>query len=63
MAHTVGAGPSAQLIDGNGVVLDDFREAYTWLKHNSEQDARVLARLVCGHLPRPPWCGALDCKS
>jgi len=29
--------------DGNDVVVDDYREAYLWLKHNTPEDARILA--------------------
>lgn len=29
--------------DGGRVILDDFREAYAWLSHNTAYDARVMA--------------------
>jgi len=33
----------ARTNDGNVVIVDDYREAYWWLKHNTPEDARVLA--------------------
>ncbi|MEW5301590.1 MAG: hypothetical protein WDW36_004441 [Sanguina aurantia] len=38
--------PSIVLISGSGpnrVVLDDFREAYYWLRHNTKPDAKVMS--------------------
>uniref|UniRef100_A0A8C4QVU9 dolichyl-diphosphooligosaccharide--protein glycotransferase n=2 Tax=Eptatretus burgeri TaxID=7764 RepID=A0A8C4QVU9_EPTBU len=29
--------------DGTRVVMDDFREAFQWLRHNTAEDARVMA--------------------
>ena len=29
--------------DGEAMVMDDFREAYAWLRHNTDPDAKVLA--------------------
>jgi dolichyl-diphosphooligosaccharide--protein glycosyltransferase len=29
--------------DGSTVVFDDFREAYTWLRHNTHEDDRVMS--------------------
>jgi dolichyl-diphosphooligosaccharide--protein glycosyltransferase len=33
----------AQLRNGQSVIIDDYREAYHWLRDNTPQDARVLA--------------------
>jgi hypothetical protein len=38
--------PSIVLISGSGanrVVLDDFREAYYWLQHNTKPDAKIMS--------------------
>lgn len=38
--------PSVVLISGSGpnrVVLDDFREAYYWLRHNTKPDAKIMS--------------------
>jgi hypothetical protein len=32
------------------VVLDDFREAYYWLRHNTRPDARIMS-----------WCVQMTC--
>lgn len=29
--------------DGSKVIIDDFREAYYWLKKNTEKDAKILS--------------------
>ncbi len=44
--------PSIVLISGHGphrVVLDDFREAYYWLRHNTKPDAKIMS-----------WCASLS---
>jgi hypothetical protein len=49
--------PSIVLISGWGphrVVLDDFREAYYWLRHNTAQDAKIMSWWVAG-LARVGW--------
>jgi dolichyl-diphosphooligosaccharide--protein glycosyltransferase len=33
----------ANMPDGSEVLYDDHREAYSWLRHNSPPDARVMA--------------------
>jgi hypothetical protein len=38
--------PSIVLISGHGAnryVLDDFREAYYWLRHNTAPDAKIMS--------------------
>lgn len=38
--------PSIVLSSGSGpnrVILDDFREAYAWLRHNTKPDAKILS--------------------
>lgn len=41
------SGPSimykAQLQSGETIIIDDYREAYFWLKNNTPEDARVMA--------------------
>jgi len=29
--------------DGSRVIIDDFREAYYWLKQNTKKDAKILS--------------------
>lgn len=36
----------ASMPDGSEVLYDDHREAYSWLRHNSPPDARVMAWCV-----------------
>merc|ERR1719408_898201 len=33
----------AQLKDGRAVIIDDYREAYWWLRDNTPEDARVMS--------------------
>ena len=33
---------------GEPIMLDDFREAYWWLRDNTPEDARIMVR-GCGH--------------
>ena len=35
MAHKMG--------DGSRLIVDDYREAYYWLKQNTDQDARIMS--------------------
>jgi len=38
--------PSIVLMSGSGpnrMILDDFREAYYWLRHNTKPDAKILS--------------------
>ena len=34
---------ASQTPDGNQVIIDDFREAYYWLRENTPQDAKVMS--------------------
>ncbi|XP_033640123.1 dolichyl-diphosphooligosaccharide--protein glycosyltransferase subunit STT3A [Asterias rubens] len=34
---------SARAGDGGRIIFDDFREAYYWLRHNTEEDAKVMS--------------------
>ncbi|XP_038052568.1 dolichyl-diphosphooligosaccharide--protein glycosyltransferase subunit STT3A [Patiria miniata] len=34
---------SARAGDGSRIIFDDFREAYYWLRHNTEEDAKVMS--------------------
>eukprot|EP01054_Gregarina_sp_Poly1_P003916 Gregarina_sp_Poly_1__3915@NODE_2172_length_2560_cov_79_930606_g1401_i0_p1_GENE_NODE_2172_length_2560_cov_79_930606_g1401_i0NODE_2172_length_2560_cov_79_930606_g1401_i0_p1_ORF_typecomplete_len801_score62_67STT3/PF02516_14/2_2e144PTPS_related/PF10131_9/2_2e03PTPS_related/PF10131_9/0_0057_NODE_2172_length_2560_cov_79_930606_g1401_i01122514 len=34
---------SGQLSDGSKIIQDDFREAYTWFKHNTHPNARIMS--------------------
>lgn len=34
---------SARAGDGGRIIFDDFREAYYWLRHNTEPDAKVMS--------------------
>jgi len=34
---------SSRRQDGSKVIIDDFREAYYWLKQNTAKDAKVLS--------------------
>ena len=34
---------SGSINDGNRYIIDDFREAYYWLKQNTEKDAKILS--------------------
>lgn len=34
---------SARSNDGGRIIFDDFREAYTWLKENTPEDARIMS--------------------
>jgi dolichyl-diphosphooligosaccharide--protein glycosyltransferase len=40
-----------QLRDGTQVVVDDYREAYWWLRDNTPEDARIMAWLVNAIIP------------
>lgn len=44
--------------DGQLHVFDDFREAYAWLRHNTEEDAKVgCCSLLKSGAERPEVCG------
>eukprot|EP00962_Isochrysis_galbana_P059604 scaffold33299_cov79-Isochrysis_galbana.AAC.1 len=45
--------------DGSFVVIDDFREAYWWLKNSTPQDARIMAWWDYGYQVRDIGRGAL----
>ena len=34
-------------------VFDDFREAYGWLRHNTDEEAKVVARMATVRFPPP----------
>lgn len=29
--------------DGSRAIMDDFREAYYWLRHNTHEDAKIMS--------------------
>ena len=33
----------AKLRDGSTIIVDDYREAYWWLRDNTPEDSRVMA--------------------
>lgn len=41
----------ARLRDGTNVMVDDYREAYFWLRDNTPEDARIMAWWDCKSLP------------
>jgi dolichyl-diphosphooligosaccharide--protein glycosyltransferase len=40
--------------NGGQVMIDDFREAYWWVRDNTAKDSRIMC--VCLHLARAMAC-------
>ena len=38
---------------GSVHVFDDFREAYGWLRHNTDEEAKVIACMTTGQMASP----------